>query len=188
MIPEIKTLQRELKLGQISESNSITIDNKKGLPRNSYFWWKNRKIIKEFLKRGYILSGSRALNCYRVNGKSLLDRIPRDWDFLITKEQFIDICKENKIYDFDFNSKSYIIKKHFSVIHNSYGDNTVLIPTEIELFIKDTLPESIEYNGMRFATLDGIIDCKLDLIDRNINPDKHRKDLNNIYVNINSSI
>ncbi len=187
MIPEIKTLQRDLKLGQISETHSITV-SKKGLPSNSYFWWKKRKIIKEFLKRGYVLSGSRALNCYRVNGKSILNRIPRDWDFLITREQFIDICKENKIYDFDFNAKSYTIKNHFSVIHNSYGDDTILVPTEIELFIKDTMPEFIEHEGMRLATLDGIIDCKLDLIDKKISPEKHRMDLNNIYVNINSNV
>jgi hypothetical protein len=180
MIPEIKTMQRDLKLGQISGSNVITLDTK-GLPSGLYFWWKKRKIIKSLLKKGYILSGSRALKCYRVNGNEVLNREARDWDFLVTKDQFMDICKEQGIYDFDFNAKSYQINKHLMAFANSYSSDTIIVPTNIELFIKDTLPDYVEHDGIRFAKLSDIIDAKMDLMGRD---SKHKLDLNNIYVNV----
>ncbi len=184
MISEIKTMQRDLKLNQLYDSKVITVDIS-SFPSRLYFWWKKRRMIKYLLKKGYILTGSRALNCYLVNDRKVIDRKSKDWDFLVTKEQFIDICRDYKIYDFNFNSKSYRIDNHLMVFSGSYSSSeTIVLPTTIELFIKDKLPDFVESNGVRFASLDSIIECKLELVEKNIEVEKHRIDLKSIYVNL----
>ena len=134
-----------------------------------------------------ILCGSRALNCYRINGKKLLNRKPNDWDFLVTKDQFIEICRDYNIYDFDLTKSQYHLNKSLASFSTGYGGESHWFPCFIQLIIQDELPNSKESGGVRFASLENIIGAKMDLanpIAVNQRADsKHQRDINNIIVN-----
>jgi hypothetical protein len=104
------SLVRDIKLGITTGDYKITI-NTTDLLGTSYSIFKKRKIVKDILDRGIILVGSRALNCYRVNGKKVINRKPNDWDFVLTKDQFLEICRDYKIYDFDLSKSQYLLNR-----------------------------------------------------------------------------
>ncbi len=178
----LEQLNRDYKLNSINRSFDVSIDTSKLFPM-FYFLTKNRRILKDFIRRGFILTGSRALSCYRVNKKSILNRKPNDWDFLITKEQFLEVCRDYKVYDFDPKESTYTFNKSFMVIEGSYSGVTNIMRFTSQLIIKDELPTYTIKNGIKIAELDSIINCKLEYVKTGHNKEKHRKDLNNIFLN-----
>ena len=136
-------LIRDIKLNLIDNKSNVSIAFSRLYP-SGYFIFRNRKIIKDFIKRGFILTGSRALNCYSLNGNRLIDRKPKDWDFLITQEQLFEVCKDYKIYNFDINSKVMKFKKSFMALPSSSYTYTepskFIIRCNIQLIVEDDLP------------------------------------------------
>lgn len=176
--PDNLQLIRNLKLGITMGDYDVKFNIKK-LPGFFYFlFFRKRKIINYLFNMGAVLTGSRALNCYSINDIELFNREPEDWDFLITREQFMKICKDHKIYDFDLKDGKYFLDKSFAVFED-YGISR-WFPCLIQLVIVDSLEDYIEVSGKKFSTLTNIIDNKINLVHVH---QKHQKDLNNILVN-----
>ncbi len=173
------SMVRDIKLGITMGDYNISIDTNRLPGRFYYLLNRKRKVLKDLMSRGFILVGSRALSCYKINGVGVLDREPNDWDFVITRDQFLEICRDYKIYDFDLSKSAYHLNKSFATISGSYGDDSNIFGCFIQLIIKDVLPNYIEKDGIRFASLDSIIESKMELKES-----KHKKDINNILLNI----
>lgn len=174
----MKDLIRDIKLGISTGDYNVSIDTSK-MASNHYFFFKKRKMIKDIFRVGAVLVGSRALKCYSINGNSLIDRKPNDWDFVITENQFLQLCQEYKIYDFDRSKNKYYLNRSFVTLNSGYGDSYIF-PCHIQLIIKDSLTPYFEKDGFRIATLENILESKSDLS----GDSKHRYDLNNILVNL----
>jgi len=187
-----QSLIRDIKLGVTTGDYKVTIDTNRLPGYFYYFFNKKRRIVKDLLDRGIILTGSRALNCYKLNGKPLLNREPNDWDFVISKDQLLEICRDYKIYDFDLNKTQYLLNRAFATFSDGYsGPDSHWFPCFIQLIIKDELqPSSQLENGWKIATLESIIESKMELanpifVNQRVDP-KHQHDLNNIIVNTHS--
>ena len=176
------SLIRDLKLGISVGDYQPSIDLNE-LPGKWYYFLRKRKIIKYLFDNGAVLTGSRALKCYDIKGKKLINRNPNDWDFLVTKDQFIKLCEDYKIYDFDLNENKYYLDKSFSTMKDSYGSVSRVFPCLIQLIIVTELNNYIEKDNKKFSKLTSIIDYKIKLINESCDVDKHQKDLNNILVN-----
>lgn len=177
-----QSIIRDLKLGIATGDYKVTIDTNK-LPGSLYHLFRG-KTIKDCFDRGLVLCGSRALSCYKINGKELLNRKPDDWDFLMTQNQFLELCRDYNIYDFDLTKPQYLLNKSFATFHGSYGGVSHWFPCLIHLIILDELPNYTEVNGINFVSLDNIIESKIDLINgAKGDTMKHQKDINNIIVN-----
>jgi len=180
-----QSLIRDIKLGVTTGDYKVTIDTNRLPGYFYYFFNKKRRIVKDLLDRGIILTGSRALNCYKLNGKPLLNREPNDWDFVISKDQLLEICRDYNIYDFDLNKTQYLLDRSFATFSSGYGGESHWFPCFIQLIIKDELqPSSQLENGWKIATLESIIDSKMELA--KLFDSKHQHDLNNIIVNTHS--
>jgi hypothetical protein len=181
---------REIKLKIINSSLDI---NTKSISNRFYFILKKRRIIKDIIKIGGVLTGSRVLYSYRVNNKKIFNRKPKDWDFIMTRGQVLELFKKYQIYNQDLTSSSYYLKRSFAVLQHSYGGESHLFPCNIQIFIKDELPNYLEVDNIRFSLLTDIIEFKQNLIEEykskwkllpNENLEKNKNDLNQIYLNL----
>lgn len=200
-----KSLSRDIKIGISTGEYKVSVDTTNLF--NDFFFIVNhkRKIIKFLFEIGAVLTGSRALDCYRINNKRIFNRKPKDWDFILTKKQFFKLCDKYKIYDFDIDRSSYFLNKSFATFSDGYGVDSYLFPCLIQIIIKDDEGyEELKYfngrrNNMRFSKLENIINSKISLSDKPINlkesfisykrlesSKKHINDINNLIVNINS--
>ena len=179
----IESFIRDTKLGILTDDHDMPkIDTSTLFPK-FYFFFKKRRIIKYLIKNGAVLCGSRALKCYKFDGVPVLNRRKcDDWDFLITKDDFLKLCSEYKIYDFDISRPSYHLNKSFATLHGDYGGTSYLFKCHIQLLIVDKLPSYQEVNGIRIVSLMNILNNKIDL--RGKGNGKHFEDLNNIMLNI----
>lgn len=193
-----KSLSRDIKIGISTGEYKVSVDTTNLF--NDFFFIVNhkRKIIKFLFEIGAVLTGSRALDCYRINNKRIFNRKPKDWDFILTKKQFFKLCDKYKIYDFDIDRSSYFLNKSFATFSDGYGVDSYLFPCLIQIIIKDDEGYE-EFNNMRFSKLENIINSKISLSDKPINlkesfisykrlesSKKHINDINNLIVNINS--
>lgn len=175
------SISRDIKLGLATGEYNLSTHTE-NLPGWSYYFWnKKRQIIKDLCKRGFLLTGSRALNCYKINDRNLLNRRPKDWDFICTKQQFLTLCKDYKIYNFSLTENQYLLDKSFATFYSGYGENSYWFPCLIQLIIKDEEVGYLEKDGIRFACLEEIIGNKVSMYKNN---SKHHDDINNIIVNL----
>lgn len=82
---------RDLSIDILSNSSIITVDSKKRFDK-WHFLKKNNSIIQYTLAIGGVLTGSRALRCYKYKGKHIFDRSANDWDILITEDMMFKIA------------------------------------------------------------------------------------------------
>lgn len=147
-------------------------------------FFKKRRIIRYLLENGAVLTGSRALKCYKIGEKSIIDRDPHDWDFIMTRKQFKKMCKDYKIYDADLNTDKYHMNRSFSTIYSAYGDISYLFPCHIQIVINNDLGSfTTTKDGINLSTLSEIIEYKEHLCSKN-GKKKHMSDINNIYLNL----
>jgi hypothetical protein len=174
---------RDIKLNLLMSENTITIDPSKRKGKLT-FLRPGYGLIKQLIKMGAIVTGSRALRCYNINGKQLFDRKPRDWDFLVTEQMAMKICDEHGVI---YKDGSIMVFKQMILFRDSaYGDSRYFT-TDIQLIIKDELPEYREVDGVRFSELSHIIDEKYKLVSTYCNSmNKHDEDLRQIIARFNN--
>jgi len=177
---------RDIKLNLLMSNNEITIDPSK---RKGTFTFlrPGYGLVKQLIKMGAVVTGSRALKCYKVNGKPLFDRKPKDWDFIVTEKMAMKICDEHGV---TYRDNSITVMKQMILFRDTaYGDSRI-VPTNIQLIIKDELPEYREVGGIRFSELSHIIDEKHKLVSSAkgyINSlNKHDEDLRQIITRFNN--
>lgn len=174
---------RDIKLNLLMSDNIITIDPSRRKGKLT-FLRPGYSLVKQLIKMGAIVTGSRALRCYNINGKQLFDRKPRDWDFLVTEKMAMKICDEHGV---TYKDGSIMVLKQMILFRDSaYGDSRVF-PTNIQLIVKDELPEYREVDDIKFSELSNIIDEKYKLVSIYHNSiNKHDQDLRQIIVRFNN--
>lgn len=155
---------RDLNLEIISNDVQVEFDI------NRRYKWTQRfkpnwKLIKYATENGAILTGSRALSCYTVDGKRILDRKLRDFDFIITRSMAIQFCNEFN-FKYDITKDFIEVRGHYWDSHSVYGTYTRYIPCDVHFIIVDDIdmPEYNEKNGVKIATISYIINNKLNML------------------------
>jgi hypothetical protein len=158
--------------------------------RSKYQFLKlNWKLIKYITNLGGVLTGSRALKCCTINDRSMIDRRPNDFDFLITRKMAFQICDHFK-FSYNLTDKVISIRKerwisteNYSCVKTRYG------AVDVHLIIVDELPEFIEQNGIRITPFTYVINEKLKMIeDSSTNRNekqKHADDLSALTIRFN---
>jgi len=91
---EIKKFVRDLNLNLITINHKIQINSKKRHNDKISWFMPSRNLISYIIKVGGVLSGSRALRCYKINGNYILDRRTKDWDFIVDQDMAFKICEK----------------------------------------------------------------------------------------------
>lgn len=196
---EIKSYIRDIKMNLLMSSGyKITHD----ISRQSdslQFLRRNNKLIKYTKSLGGVLTGSRALKCYKINNIPILERQTKDWDFIITREMAFKICNKFKI-EYNLVDTVLSISSSFITWDSAYSATTRIIPQDVQLIIQDELPEYTQIRKTKLADLSYILNQKVDIIEeynnstiytrlRNSeynNVEKHKKDLIDVVIKFNT--
>ena len=162
---EMKSFVRDLNLNLITNSNKIEIDPSKRYCDKIRWFMPNRKLISSIIKAGGVLTGSRSLRCYKVNGEHILDRKTKDWDFVVTQDIAFKICAQYNIDTIPGIDKVISVKNQRAWRHPAYSDSYRVGPVDVQMIIKEELPEFQEVNGIRFSSLSYVLNEKVKMID-----------------------
>ena len=162
---EMKSFVRDLSLNLLTNNHKIEIDVSKRYNDKIRWFMPSRKLIIHIIESGGVLTGSRALRCYKINGKSILDRRTKDWDFIVTQEMAFKICDKFDIGIIPGVDKviSVSIQRYWR--HPDYSEAYRVGPVDVQLIIKDELPEYESVDGVNISPLQYIINEKMKLID-----------------------
>lgn len=175
---------RDIHLGIATGEYNVTIDTSYLPNRWYYFLNSKRKLVKQILKSGAVLTGSRALNCYKVNDVKIFTREPDDWDFLMTREQFIRLCKNFNISPGYLDGSQYHFNRSFATF-NDYGTDSYWFKCLIQIILKDEQHEYEEVDGIRFSPLTSILSNKIELIDTSRSEQsKHLRDITDMIIKL----
>lgn len=175
---EVETFLREIKLSSILDDDNITIKKPKKTLFN--FFWKGWKVINQLYSVDGIITGSTALSMYRYKGHPILMRKPNDWDFILSKENFRKFCGLRNISDIQIRGGIMRLSLKTGItFYSSYGDTTIM-NHNIDCITVDNFNRFKEYNGIKVADLDYIIEEKLKLFNSGGELEKNFKDLHMI--------
>lgn len=147
------------------------------------------KVVKDLLDSGAVLTGSRAIKCYKVNNREVLDRRCDDWDFIVDEKTLFKICDKynvSKDISRDKSGDYYApIRNELVRFTHSYGDDIRVLKTNITLICKDE-PGFIETKLGKIANLAYILDekSKLSMSDSGGYDNKHDIDLKQIITRL----
>lgn len=164
-IIEIKTFNRDLNLEILTNIYNIDIDSSKIFNDKIRWFMPNRKLIDYSIKSGAVLTGSRALRCIKVNGKFILERRCKDWDFIVTPKIAFNIFNQFNINEIPDIGKVISIKRQRIWIHPAYSDSYRVGTVDVQFLIKEELPDYELVNGIRFSKIEYILNEKVKLID-----------------------
>ena len=195
-ITEIKTFVRDINLTLLSSSKKVDIDISKRYCDKIRLFMPNRKLIKYVTEIGGVLTGSRALRCFKIDGKQMFDRRSKDWDFVVTTEMAFNICNKFDISVIPGVDKVISIKGQRHWRHPAYSDAYRVGPVDVQLIIKDELPGYKEIKGVRIANFGYTIAQKSIMIDEMIEEkggswrvgdelNKHIEDMTQLIIKFN---
>ena len=195
-VTEIKTFVRDINLTLLSSSKKVDIDISKRYCDKIRLFMPNRKLIKYVTEIGGVLTGSRALRCFKIDGKQMFDRRSKDWDFVVTTEMAFNICNKFDISVIPGVDKVISIKGQRHWRHPAYSDSYRVGPVDVQLIIKDELPGYKEVKGVKIANFGYTIAQKSLLIDEMIEEkdgswrvgdevNKHIEDMTQLIIKFN---
>lgn len=192
---DIKSFVRDLNLNIITDNQKIEIDTSKRYNDRVRWLMPNRSLISYIIECGGVLTGSRALRCFKVNDKYLLDRRTKDWDFIITQDMAFKICERFDINIIPNVDKVISVKKQRRYVYPAYSDSYRVGPVDVQMIIKEELPEYTEISAIRISSLSYILNEKVQLIDelyKNSSTDreeitKHLEDMTRLIIRFNTS-
>lgn len=190
---EVKSYLRDINLEILMESPDVEIDISKRYYNRFRLFYPSRKLIKYVTKIGGVLTGSRAIRCYTINGKPILERRVKDWDFIVTLDMAFKICDEMGISEIPKIGSVISIKNQRRWVHPSYSDSYRLGPVDVQIIVKEELPDYKEINGVRISNFGYSVSQKISIAD-NLSQDKnkvdeyikHIEDLKQIIIKYNS--
>jgi len=162
---EMKSFVRDLSLNLLTNNHKIEIDSSKRYNNKIRWFMPSRKLINHIIESGGVLSGSRALRCFKINGKSILDRRTKDWDFIVTQDMAFKICDKFEIGIIPGVDKVISVSNQRYWRHPDYFEAYRVGPVDVQLIIKDELPEYETVNGVNISSLQYIVNEKMKLID-----------------------
>ncbi len=198
---EIKAYMRDINLEILMNCQDVNIDVSKRYYNKFRLFYPSRKLIKYVTNIGGVLTGSRAIRCYTINGKPILERRVNDWDFIVTLDMAFKICDDMGIEEIPQIGGVISIKNQRRWAHPSYQDAYRVGPVDLQLIVKEELPDYTEIDGVRIANFGYSISQKIGLTtdlykeilsakfgnqDLRSHYDKHIDDLKEIIIKFNS--
>ena len=189
---DIKSYLRDINLEILTNYPDVKIDISKRYNNRFRIFYPSRQLIKNITKNGGVLVGSRAIRCYNIKGKPILERRVKDWDFIVTLEQAFKICDEMNINQIPSIDSTISIKNQRRWVHSAYSDSYRIGPVDVQIIVKDELPDYEEIDGVRIGTFGYSISQKialtneLKLSNEKEEYNKHISDLKEIIIKFNS--
>jgi len=160
---EIKAHLRDINLDILMNNQDVKIDISKRYYNRFRLFYPSRKLIKYVTNIGGVLTGSRAIRCYTIEGKPILERRVNDWDFIVTLDMAFKICDEMGIDEIPQIDAVISIKNQRRWVHPAYSDSYRLGPVDVQLIVKEELPNYTEIDGVRIANFGYSVSQKIGL-------------------------
>lgn len=180
---EIVSNFRDINISLLKNNNILTLE-KRRIYSKFNFIRKNKKVINYALSIGGILTGSRALRAYKLNGSYIFDRNANDWDIIITKEMMYLISDKFK-FNYNLIDRFVSIKSELWISYDNYSDNmTRFLSNDVHFIIVDELEDFVEMEGIRVAKLMSIMNGKKFLMQNKKTHEKSYVDLTNLIIRL----
>jgi hypothetical protein len=160
-INELKSYLRDINLEILMENPDVKIDISKRYYNRFRLFYPSRKLIKYVTNIGGVLTGSRAIRCYTIEGKPILERRVNDWDFIVTLDMAFKICDDMGIEEIPKIDGVISIKNQRRWAHPAYSDSYRVGPVDVQLIIVEELPDYTEFDGVRIANFGYSISQKI---------------------------
>ena len=154
---------RDINLEILMNSPDVKIDVSKRYYNKFRLFYPSRKLIKYVTNIGGVLTGSRAIRCYTISGKPILERRVNDWDFIVTLDMAFKICADMGIEEIPQVDGVISIKNLRRHVHPAYSDSYRVGPVDVQLIVKEELPDHTEIDGVRIANFGYSISQKIGL-------------------------
>lgn len=154
---------RDINLEILTNCPDVKIDISKRYNNKFRFFYPSRKLINYVAKIGGVLTGSRALRCYTIDGKSILDRKVNDWDFIITLDMAFKICDDMKLDVIPSINETISIKNQRMWRHPDYSEAYRVGIVDVQLIVKEELPEYHEIDKVRISNFGYSLSQKISL-------------------------
>lgn len=142
---------RDINLDILMNCPSVKIDISKRYYNKFRLFYPSRKLIKYVTKIGGVLTGSRAIRCYTIDGKPILERKVNDWDFIVTLDMAFKICADMGIEEIPQIDGVISIRNQRMWRHPDYSDSYRVGPVDVQLIVKEELPDYTEISGVRIS-------------------------------------
>ena len=200
---QIKAYMRDINLEILTNCPDVKIDISKRYYNRFRLFYPSRKLIKYVTNIGGVLTGSRAIRCFTISGKPILERRVNDWDFIVTLDMAFKICADMEIDEIPQVGGVISIKNQRRWAHPSYQDAYRVGPVDVQLIVKEELPDYTETDGVRIANFGYSVSQKIGIVNdlqndiSNQRPlmfnnnsqeeyNKHIKDLKEMIIKFNS--
>ena len=154
---------RDINLDILMNCPDVKIDISKRYNTRFRLFYPSKKLIKYVTKIGGVLTGSRAIRCYTIGGKPILERPVTDWDFIVTLDMAFKICADMGIDQIPKIDSVISIKNQRMWRHPDYSDSYRVGPVDVQLIIKEELPDFTERGGVRISNFGYSVSQKLGL-------------------------
>ena len=161
MLNTIKAYMRDINLEILMNCPDVKIDISKRYNNKFRLFYPSRKLIKYTTDIGGVLVGSRAIRCFTIDGKPILDRKVDDWDFIVTLDMAFKICDDMEIREIPQIDGVISIKNQRRWAHPDYQDTYRVGPVDVQLIVKEELPDYTEIDGVRIANFGYSISQKI---------------------------
>ncbi len=194
---------RDINLEILTNCPDVKIDISKRYYNRFRLFYPSRKLIKYVTNIGGVLTGSRAIRCYTIQDKPILERRVNDWDFIVTLDMAFKICDDMGIDEIPQIGGVISIKNQRRYVHPAYSDSYRIGPVDVQLIVKEELPDYTEIEGVRIANFGYSVSQKIGILNNlqndisNQRPsiyinssqkeyDKHIADLKEVIIKFNS--
>lgn len=160
---EIKSYLRDINLEMLTSCPDVRVDISKRYYHKFRLFYPNRKLINYVTKIGGVLTGSRALRCYTIAGQPILDRKVNDWDFIVTLDMAFKICAQMKLNEIPRIGDTISIKNQRMWRHPDYSESYRVGIVDVQLIVREDLPEFTEIDGVRISYFGHSISHKVEL-------------------------
>jgi hypothetical protein len=167
---DMTSTMRNLKLSSLLGNSLINTETPKK-PFWSFLKSRSYERVRELNEMGGIITGSRALKYYKINGVPLLKRKAKDWDIILNRSAFFKFCSDNSLsklmyekgfIQVDFNSGIFLGT-------DSYNSERWLLRKDFDIISKDETDDIyIEIDGYKISTLESIINEKMSFIQNDL--------------------
>jgi hypothetical protein len=160
---ELKAYLRDINLEILMESPDVKIDISKRYYNRFRLFYPSRKLIKYVTNIGGVLTGSRAIRCYTIEGKPILERRVNDWDFIVTLNMAFKICADMGIDKIPQVGGVISVKNQRRWAQPNYSDSYRVGPVDVQLIVTEELPDYTEIDGVRIANFGYSVSQKIGL-------------------------
>lgn len=160
---EIKSYMRDINLDILMNCPDVKVDISKRYYNKFRLFYPSRKLINYVTKIGGVLTGSRAIRCFTIEGKPILERKVNDWDFIVTLDMAFKICADMEIEEIPQIDGVISVKNQRRWAHPDYSDSYRIGPVDVQLIVKEKLPDYIEVDGVRITNFGYSVSQKIGL-------------------------